>query len=94
VSQSPNQIDQRLAELGFERDGDWQSLGQLRHAFSHFELVAEVLGVTVIADVVADRPDEWHVIEQLISAPAVGLPAPVQRLIREHGVTAFSGLPG
>ncbi|HSH83546.1 MAG TPA: A/G-specific adenine glycosylase [Guyparkeria sp.] len=94
VSQSPEQVDRRLAELGFKRDGDWQSLGQLRHVFSHFELVAEVLGVTVVADVMADRPDEWHVLEQLINAPAVGLPAPVQRLIREHGVPGFRGHPG
>ncbi|MFO7809732.1 A/G-specific adenine glycosylase [Guyparkeria sp.] len=84
VSETPDAVDRRLAELGFEPATDWQTLGQLRHVFSHFELAAEVWGIQVAPTGVADRHGEWHAVEQLVHEPPVGLPAPIQRLIRER----------
>ncbi|KTG16894.1 MULTISPECIES: A/G-specific adenine glycosylase [unclassified Guyparkeria] len=89
VCESGDGVESRLAELGMQRTGDWHSLGRLRHGFSHFELAAEVQGAPVRPAAVTDRAGEWHAIERLVSEPLVGLPAPVQRLIRERGVPAF-----
>ncbi|MFO7582289.1 A/G-specific adenine glycosylase [Guyparkeria sp.] len=84
VNDDAGSVDDRLAELGLQRDGDWQALGRLRHVFSHFELSAEVLATSVAPVSVADRPGEWLVVDQLVSDPPVGLPAPIQRVIREQ----------
>ncbi len=89
VSETPEAVDRRLAELGFKPADDWQALGQLRHVFSHFELAAEVWGMRVAPAAVADRHGEWHAVEQLVHEPPVGLPAPIQRLIRERGGAAL-----
>ena len=89
VSETADGADSRLAELGMRRSGDWQPLGHVRHAFSHFELAAEVQGARVRHQAVAELPGEWHAIERLLDEPPVGLPAPVQRLIRERGAPAF-----
>jgi A/G-specific adenine glycosylase len=90
VSETADGVDSRLTELGMQRTGDWLSLGRLRHAFSHFELAAEVRGASVRHAGVAELPGEWHAIDRLVDAPSVGLPAPVQRLIRERGAPAFA----
>ena len=89
VCESIDGVESRLAELGMQRIGDWDSLGRLRHAFSHFELAAEVQGAPVSPTAVTELSGEWHAIERLVSEPPVGLPAPVQRLIRERGAPAF-----
>mgnify|MGYP006281791835 CR=1 FL=1 len=90
VSETVAAVDERLAEFGLQRRGDWQSLGQLRHAFSHFELAAVVLGVSVQPAALGEIPGEWHAVDRLVDDPPVGLPAPVQRLIRERGAPVFA----
>jgi len=90
VSEDTAGVDARLAELGLQRDGEWRSLGQVRHAFSHFELAAEVLGAPVRPAAVGEPGGEWHAVERLAEEPPVGLPAPVQRLIRERGAPVFA----
>ncbi|WP_410474662.1 A/G-specific adenine glycosylase [Guyparkeria sp. TX1] len=89
VSETPDAVDRRMAELGVKPAGDWQALGQLRHVFSHFELAAEVWGRQVAPAAVAECHGEWHAVEQLVHEPPVGLPAPIQRLIRERGGAAL-----
>ncbi len=89
VSQTPEAVDRRLAELGFKPAGDWEALGQLRHVFSHFELAAEVWGAQVAPAAVVDHHGEWHPVDELFHEPSVGLPAPIQRLIRERGGAAL-----
>jgi A/G-specific adenine glycosylase len=56
-------------------------LPTLRHAFTHFDLdiepwVAELDGVAATAE----GPARWH---ELAAVPAIGLPAPVTRLLEE-----------
>lgn len=82
--------DERIVRLGLRREGEWRHLGFLRHVFSHFELDAEVLGVTVEHGGLAEGQGEWHRPERLADAPPVGLPAPVQRLIRERRRASIS----
>ncbi|MFW6375438.1 MAG: A/G-specific adenine glycosylase [Guyparkeria sp.] len=92
IEERAEDADDRLARLGLRRAGEWRPLGRLRHVFSHFELDAEVIGALVDEAGVADAPGEWHDPEQLAHAPPVGLPAPVQRLVRERiGVSLAAG---
>ncbi|MFN2382226.1 MAG: A/G-specific adenine glycosylase [Guyparkeria sp.] len=84
VSETSSAVDQRLEELGLEAADNWQTLGRLRHVFSHFELNAEVLGARVAHRGVSELAGEWYATEQLANDPPVGLPAPVQGLIRER----------
>ncbi len=72
----------RLDALGLERRDDWREHDRLRHVFSHFELDARVIAAHVAHHGVAEPAGEWHSIDRLAQDPPVGLPAPVQRLIR------------
>ncbi|MGM0517880.1 MAG: A/G-specific adenine glycosylase [Pseudomonadota bacterium] len=84
VAETAGEADERLGELGLERRDDWRAQNRLRHVFSHFELDARVLAACVDHRGVSEPAGEWHAIHRLANAPPVGLPAPVQRLIRER----------
>ncbi len=94
VNDDVESVDDRLAELGLQRDGDWRTLGRLRHVFSHFELDASVLAARAGHRGVAEPAGEWHGIERLAHDPPVGLPGPVHRLIRERVDSGWSFSPG
>ncbi|MFP4640345.1 MAG: A/G-specific adenine glycosylase [Guyparkeria sp.] len=85
VVETVGEADERLAAHGLARRDHWQALDRLRHVFSHFELAAEVMAASVNTASVAERPGEWHAVDDLANDPPVGLPAPVQKLIRKHG---------
>ncbi|MEE4330137.1 MAG: hypothetical protein V2J10_04665, partial [Wenzhouxiangella sp.] len=76
--------ESRLDALGLERRDDWREQDRLRHVFSHFELDARVIAAGVTHRGVAEPAGAWHPIDRLAHDPPVGLPAPVQRLIRER----------
>jgi A/G-specific adenine glycosylase len=84
VVETAGQADERLGELGLERCDHWREQGRLRHVFSHFELDARVLAARVDHRGVTEPAGAWHPIDRLAHDPPVGLPAPVQRLIRER----------
>ena len=84
VVETAGQADERLGELGLERRDDWCDQDRLRHVFSHFELDARVIAARVDHRGVAEPAGAWHAVDRLAHDPPVGLPAPVQRLIRER----------
>ncbi|WP_322521702.1 A/G-specific adenine glycosylase [Guyparkeria halophila] len=84
VVETTADAESRLDALGLARDADWREQDRLRHVFSHFELDARVIAARVAPRGVAESAGEWHPIERLAHDPPVGLPAPVQRLIRER----------
>lgn len=58
-----------------------EKLAALNHTFTHFELVLEPVLVSVSPAAVMDRPDWlWYKLESN-TAQAVGLPAPVRKLL-------------
>lgn len=72
-----------LAALRVQVDGDAQALPGFRHTFSHYHLDISPLrwrGVQM-RDGTAEARRDWFAAQQL---PALGLPAPVRRLLEEH----------
>ena len=84
VVETAEEADPRLGALGLARQDDWHARDRLRHVFSHFELDARVLAARVAHRGVSEPTGEWHPVDRLAHEPPVGLPAPIQCLIRER----------